>query len=91
MKQLIFLTAHDQPEKSFVAISNIVKYSETMNSLGAFDRGADAEIIVKAPFIRPDEPIPATARAMNNIIEDVAIPHRREPSSKMKKKTIKVH
>ena len=62
-----------------------------MDSLGAFDNGADAEIIVKAPFIRPDEPIPATARATINIFEDVAIPHRREPSSKMKKKTMKVH
>lgn len=53
--------------------------------------GADAEMMVNAPFISPEEPIPATARATINIFDDVATPHRREPSSKIKKKTKKVH
>jgi hypothetical protein len=48
-------------------------------------------MIVNAPFMSPEEPIPATARATINIFDDVARPQRRDPSSKMKKKTKKVH
>jgi hypothetical protein len=41
--------------------------------------------MVKPPFRRPDNPIPATARAMMNILEDLAIAHSSDPSSKIKK------
>lgn len=47
--------------------------------------------MVKTPFKIPDVPIPATARPTINIFEEVDMAQRREPSSKMKKKPIKVH
>jgi len=46
--------------------------------------------MVKAPFIRPDPPIPATALPIMNIFEDMATPQRREPNSKRAKKNINV-
>ena len=52
--------------------------------------GIHTAIIVKAPFIRPDPPIPATALPIMNIFEDVATPQRREPNSKRAKKNINV-
>jgi hypothetical protein len=48
-------------------------------------------MIVRVPFIKPEDPIPATARATINIVEEVATPQSREPSSKTKKKHIKAH
>lgn len=58
---------------------------------GDLCNGTDDEIIVNAPFIKPDEPRPAIARATINIFEDVARPQRSDPSSKMKKKDRNVH
>jgi hypothetical protein len=48
-------------------------------------------MIVSAPFIKPDEPRPATARATISIFEDVAMPQRSDPNSKIKKNTRNVH
>jgi len=47
--------------------------------------------MVKAPFKIPEVPIPATARPIINILEEVATPQIREPNSKTAKKAIKVH
>ena len=43
-------------------------------------------MIVKPPFIRPEPPIPATARPIMSIIELVATPQRSEPSSNIDRK-----
>lgn len=48
-------------------------------------------MIVKLPFISPEHPMPATARAMMSILEDVAIPQSNEPSSNTKKNPKKVN
>jgi hypothetical protein len=48
-------------------------------------------MIVRVPFIKPEHPIPATARAMMSILDEFAIPQSREPSSNTKKKAKKVH
>jgi hypothetical protein len=53
--------------------------------------GTDAAAIVKAPFRRPEVPIPATARPTINIFEDEAMPQSKEPNSKTVKKIRKVH
>lgn len=58
---------------------------------GDLCNGTDDEMMVNDPFIKPDDPSPATARATINIFEDVARPQRSDPSSNMKKKTKKVH
>lgn len=54
--------------------------------LGDFCNGTEDAMIVSEPLIRPEDPIPAIARAMINILEDVESPQIRDPSSKMKKK-----
>lgn len=58
---------------------------------GDLCRGTEDAMMVKAPFSKPEAPMPATARAIINIFEDVATAQRREPSSKMEKKTRNVH
>jgi hypothetical protein len=47
-------------------------------------------MIVRAPFVKPDAPILAMARAMISILDDWAPPQRPEPNSKMARKTRKV-
>jgi len=47
--------------------------------------------IVKAPFIIPDPPIPATALPTINIFDDVATALSSEPNSNRAKKNIKVN
>jgi hypothetical protein len=51
------------------------------NILGLFSIGREFVKIVIAPFIKPDEPMPATARPTINIFEETATPHNKEPSS----------
>lgn len=48
-------------------------------------------MMIKAPFMIPEVPIPATARPTINIFEEVATAHIKDPTSKMKKKAMKVH
>ena len=48
-------------------------------------------MMVAAPFRIPEVPIPATARPTINIVEDVEMPHIKEPNSKRAKKAMKVH
>jgi hypothetical protein len=59
--------------------------------VGRLDIGTHPETIVKAPFKMPEPPIPAIARPIINIFDDVAIAHIKEPSSKTKKKPMNVH
>jgi hypothetical protein len=47
--------------------------------------------MVKAPFMIPEVPIPATARPAINISEEVDTPQINEPNSKRAKKARKVH
>jgi hypothetical protein len=47
-------------------------------------------MIVKAPFIKPLPPNPATALPMMSILEETAAPQRAEPSSKTRRKARKV-
>lgn len=58
----------------------------TFGSLQAlFCSGIADERIVRAPFIIPEPPRPATARPTINMREDVATPHSNDPSSKRSK------
>jgi hypothetical protein len=43
------------------------------------------------PLTRPEPPIPATARPIINIVEELAAPHSTEPSSKRQRKAKKVY
>jgi hypothetical protein len=43
-------------------------------------------MIVKAPFINPLPPNPATARPMMSMVDDTAAPHRTDPTSKRSRK-----
>ena len=47
--------------------------------------------MVRAPFERPEPPMPAMALPTINISEEVATPHRRDPSSKSPRKNRKVY
>lgn len=58
---------------------------------GLFANGAQAAMMVRAPFERPDPPIPAMALPTINIFEDLATPHKRDPSSKSPRKKRKVY
>jgi hypothetical protein len=49
--------------------------------LGLFSIGREFVNIVIAPFNKPDEPMPATARPTINIFEETATPHNKEPNS----------
>jgi hypothetical protein len=54
-------------------------------------RGTKLAMMVRAPFIIPAPPSPETALPMINMVEDVATPHRREPSSNNPKNARNVH
>jgi hypothetical protein len=49
-----------------------------------------AEMMVKAPFIMPEPPRPATARPTIKALDDWAEPHTADPTSKTRRKTRKV-
>lgn len=53
---------------------------------GCFGGGTQEFKIVKAPFMSPDPPKPATARPMINIGDDVAEPQIADPTSNTKRK-----
>jgi len=44
--------------------------------------GASVATIVSPPFMRPAAPIPATARPIISMSDELAAAHRTEPSSK---------
>jgi hypothetical protein len=48
-------------------------------------------MIVRAPFVKPDPPSPATALPTINIVEDLETPHSKDPNSNTPKKTRKVY
>ena len=56
-----------------------------------FSSGTQAAMIVRAPFIIPDAPIPATALPTINIFDEVATPQSNDPNSKSARKEIKVY
>jgi hypothetical protein len=47
--------------------------------------------IVRAPFINPELPIPATALPIINMLEDFAMPHNNDPSSNRARKERNVY
>lgn len=49
---------------------------------GRLGMGASAATIVSPPFMRPAAPIPAMARPIISILDEVAVAHCTEPSSK---------
>lgn len=53
--------------------------------------GKTAEIMVIAPFERPEDPKPAMARPTMNMADDWAAPQSADPISKMRKKARKDH
>lgn len=53
--------------------------------------GRTAEIVVTAPLATPADPAPAITRPMMNMGDDWAAPQIAEPTSKIKKKTRKLH
>jgi hypothetical protein len=53
--------------------------------------GTAPATIVKAPLAMPDDPIPAIARPTMSILDGVATPHIKEPSSKTAKKPRNTH
>jgi len=48
-------------------------------------------VISRPPFIRPAAPKPATALPLINIVEVIAVPHIKDPSSKTARKVMKVY
>jgi hypothetical protein len=58
---------------------------------GCLGNGTAACTMLYAPLSIPEAPKPATARPMMSMFEDTAVPQRREPNSKMPKKTRNVH
>lgn len=48
-------------------------------------------MMVIDPFMIPDPPIPATALAMINMVDDTDTPHSNEPSSNIARKERKVN
>lgn len=66
--------------------------AKVINYLPArFSKGAQLEMMMRAPLIIPAAPKPATARPTINMTEETAAPQSTEPSSKIAKKTRKVH
>lgn len=59
--------------------------------LARFSGAAQLEIIVRAPLRMPAAPKPATALPHINITEELATPHKSDPSSKIEKKVRKTH
>ena len=60
-------------------------------SEGRFSSGADMAMMVMAPFMSPEPPMPATARLTMSILDELARPQRREPISKTKRNARNVH
>jgi hypothetical protein len=58
---------------------------------GCFLVGRAAAMVVRAPVVMPEDPKPAMARPMMNMVDDWAAPHRAEPISKTVKKMRKHH
>lgn len=87
------LTSHQDSEQSFHQSCKRFLWSTITHrhSPGCFCDGTQEFKMVRAPFIRPEPPIPATARPTINIFEDVATPQSKEPSSKIKRQTRKDH
>jgi hypothetical protein len=56
------------------------------NLLGLLWIGTTPAMIVRAPLIRPEVPMPETARPMISAVEELATPQMIEPSSKTPKK-----
>lgn len=54
-------------------------------------RGTALAMMVRAPFIKPDMPSPATTLPTINIIDEAAAPHIRDPASNTAKKVRKVY
>jgi hypothetical protein len=83
------------PVQNPIRAVTIVNYQADPNYwrsiLGLFAIGTHPAIMVKAPFKIPEVPIPATARPIINILEEMAMPQIKEPNSKMAKKAMKVH
>ena len=61
------------------------------NLLGLFAIGTHPAIIVNAPLMRPELPMPATVRPTINMCDETATPQSNGPSSKRTKKIMKVH
>jgi hypothetical protein len=61
------------------------------SSRGLFLSGTEAVMMVRAPFIKPDPPIPATALPTINMSDETETPHNRDPNSKTTKKARKVY
>ena len=53
--------------------------------------GTAPAIMVRAPFIKPDMPAPATTLPMINMFDEVATPHSSDPISNTPKKARKVN
>lgn len=47
--------------------------------------------IVKAPFWRPEVPMPATARPQMSIFDEVATPQMRDPMANRNRKKMNAH
>lgn len=60
-------------------------------TMGILCGGRMAEVMVKAPFVRPEAPSPAMARPTISMTDDCAAPQSAEPTSKMAKKAKKDH
>ena len=60
-------------------------------SPGLFANGTLATTMERAPLERPEDPMPATALPIINISEELATPHKRDPSSKRARKIRKVY
>lgn len=58
---------------------------------GRFSMGTELEMMMRAPLMMPAAPIPATARPTINMADEVAAPHKTEPTSKMRKKARNDH
>jgi len=58
---------------------------------GRLASGRHAARMVRAPLMSPEPPMPATARPTINILEELATPQSKEPSSKMARKVRKVN
>jgi hypothetical protein len=89
----VLLTAHQNPQIRFKeqSVSVTARGGRKYHILARFSMGMQQAKIVKAPFTMPEPPMPATARPTMNILDDVATPLRREPSSKRPRKNMKVN
>lgn len=58
---------------------------------GRFSSGVAMAMMVRPPFMMPEDPMPATARPMMSMLDEAARPHMREPSSKTATNVKKVH